>query len=257
VLTNQDYLYVRRPGYYVGAFFGQRATTMVRGGTGFWWHPQAGTLIHAQQTNTGCWATVLPGGNPDANGDLVAEYLIGDQAWDGTRSVPGDAPVRVRYHTATSSVSTELTLATNMLTRAVRATTAATEQIPLVLQPEDVVSFTNGTPAPYNQTVATTADGITIRRGPTVIAVAWGSARPVTLSTSTRTYLRDARRRIHVLRELIRADPSRATPGRYRGSPGHRSRPSRLFHPSVAHKRPTNRKGSFLTAVCGRRPRWW
>ncbi|MDT5037827.1 MAG: hypothetical protein QOE03_3012 [Micromonosporaceae bacterium] len=200
VLTNQDFLYARRPGYYVGAFFGQRATPMVRAGTGFWWHPQAGTVIHAQQTNTGCWATVPPGGNPDANGDLVAEYLIGDQAWDGQRAVAGDAPVRVLYHTADSSVSTELTLAPNMLTRAVRATTAATEQIPFVLLPDDVVSFTDGTPAPYNQAVSTTADGITIRRGPTVITVGWGGARPVTLSTSTRTYLRDARRRIHVLR---------------------------------------------------------
>jgi hypothetical protein len=200
VLTNQDFLYARRPGYYVGAFFGQRATTMVRAGTGFWWHPQAGTVIHAQQTNTGCWATVPPGGNPDANGDLVAEYLIGDQAWDGQRAVAGDAPVRVLYHTADSSVSTELTLAPNMLTRAVRATTAATEQIPFVLLPDDVVSFTDGTPAPYNQAASTTADGITIRRGPTVITVGWGGARPVTLSTSTRTYLRDARRRIHVLR---------------------------------------------------------
>jgi hypothetical protein len=200
VLTNQDYLYARRPGYYFGGFFGRRPTTLVRGGTGFWWHPTAGTVIHAQQTNTGCWATVMPGGNPDADGDLIAEYLVGDQPWDGAHSIPGDAPVRVRYHTVNSSVSTELTLATNVLTRAVRATTAATEQIPLVLLPDDVVSFTDGTPAPYNQSVSTTADGITIHRGQTVVTVAWGQARPVTLTTSTRTYLRDARRRIHVLR---------------------------------------------------------
>jgi hypothetical protein len=200
-LTNQDFVYVRHPRYYAGAFFGWRATQdHVHAGPGFLWHPDAGTIIHAQQTATGCWSTVLATGHPDAENDLVAAYLVGGNAWGGEQVRPAGAAVQVRYRMPDSRVVTEFTLAPDSLTRSVRATTAATEQIPLVLLPTDVVSFANGTAAPYNQTTAAVADGLIVRRGSTTIAINWGTPRPATLSTSSRTYLKDARRRIHVLR---------------------------------------------------------
>jgi hypothetical protein len=183
-ITNQDYLYVRKPGYYAGAFFGTRPTTTVKTGTGFFWHPVAGTVIHAQQTATGCWGTVLATGHPDADGDLVATY----------------GKDRVDYRTTDSRVSTALVFGDRTLRRTVHATTAATEQIPLVLQPGDRVAFTDGTPVGYNTSVSASADGIVIRRAGAVISIRWGTARAATVSTSTRTYLADAKRRVHVLR---------------------------------------------------------
>jgi hypothetical protein len=183
-VTDQDYLFVRKPGYYAGAFFGTRASTMVKGGTGFFWHPAAGTVVHAQQTTTGCWATVLAGGLPDAAGNLVATY----------------GKDRVDYRTPDSRVATTLTFTDNALRRIVHATGPATEQIPLVLRPTDTVAFTDGTPVAYNRTVTATADGLVLRRAGATITIRWGSARPATLSTSTRTYLADATRRVHVLR---------------------------------------------------------
>lgn len=39
-----------------------------------------------------------------------------------------------------------------------------------------------------------------IRRGRTTISITWTGIRAASLATSTRTYLRDQRRRIHVLR---------------------------------------------------------
>jgi hypothetical protein len=182
--TNQDYLYVRRPGYYAGAFFGTRQTTTVKTGTGFFWHPAAGTVIHSQQTATGCWGTVLATGHPDADGDLVATY----------------GKDRADYRTTDARVTTALVFGDRSLRRTVHATTAATEQIPLVLRPGDRVAFTNGTPVAYNTTVSATADGIVLTRAGATVTIRWGSARPATLSTSTRTYLKDAARRIHVLR---------------------------------------------------------
>jgi hypothetical protein len=198
--TNQQYFYARRPTYYMGAFFGNRQTDHVYAGTGFFWHPDAGTLVHGQQTPTGCWGTVLASGHPDAEDNLVAEYLVGSQPWDGSNVNPGSAPVTVRYRMPDSRVVTELTIARDGLTRAVKATTAATEQIPLVLLPTDVVTFGTGAPAPFGQNSSATTGGLTIRRGTTTIRIAWGDSRAVTLSATTRTYFKDQLRRIHVLR---------------------------------------------------------
>jgi hypothetical protein len=183
-VENQDYLYARRPGLYLGAFFGTRPGSMVKAGTGFLWHPVAGTVIHAQQTSTGCWATVS-NGKADAESDLVAEYLSKDL---------------VRYRTTDGSVSTDLIIGPASVIRRVTATTVATEQIPLVLQPDDEVVFSDGTTVGYNQSRTATADAITIRRGAATIIISWSGTRTATLSTSTRTYFRDQRRRVHVLR---------------------------------------------------------
>jgi len=183
-VTNQDYLFVRKPGYYFGAFFGDRASTTVKGGAGFFWHPAAGTVIHAQQTTTGCWATVPSGANPDAAGNLVAAY----------------GKDRVDYRTPDARVTTALTFTDRTVRRTVHATTAATEQIPLVLRPADTVAFTDGTPVAYNTTVTATADGLVLRRAGATIAIRWGVPRRATIATSTRTYLADATRRVHVLR---------------------------------------------------------
>jgi hypothetical protein len=181
---NQDYLYVRRPGLYLGAFFGDRQGSGVKAGTGFLWHPLAGTVIHAQQTATGSWGTVR-NGKSDAETNLVAEYPSKDLT---------------RYHTPDGSISTELLVGSHSVSRRVTATGAATEQIPLVLQPDDEVVFSDGTVVPYNQTRTATADSIVIRRGKATITITWQGPRPATISTSSRTYLRDQRRRVHVLR---------------------------------------------------------
>ncbi|MEU8227346.1 hypothetical protein [Kribbella sp. NPDC048915] len=181
---NQDYLYIRRPGCYLGAFFGERQGSIVKAGTGFLWHPEAGTVIHAQQTATGCWGTVR-NGKADAETNLVAEYPSKDV---------------VRYRTPDGSIATELLVGTHQVSRRVTATGPATEQVPLVLQPGDEVVFSDGTVVPYNETRTATADGLVIRRGRTTITITWSQRRAATLSTSSRTYLRDKRRRVHVLR---------------------------------------------------------
>lgn len=181
-IENQDYLYVRRPGFYLGAFFGTRPGSAVKAGTGFLWHPHAGTVIHAQQTATGAWATVRAG-KADADSNLIAEYVSKDV---------------VRYHSA--DVATELVTTRDSVIRRVTAASAATEQIPLVLQPGDEVVFSDGTHLPYNESRTATADGLTIKRGRSTIAITWSGARPASISTSSRTYLRDQRRRVHVLR---------------------------------------------------------
>ncbi|MDQ1654111.1 MAG: hypothetical protein QOI35_3311 [Cryptosporangiaceae bacterium] len=198
--TKQDYLYARRPAFYAGAYFGNRQSEHVYAGTGFFWTKATGTIVHAQQTPTGCWGTVLASGHPDAEDNLVADYKIGDRAWDGTNTNPGSAPVTVHYRTPDSRIVTDLTIARDGLTRAVKATTAATEQIPLVLLPTDQVTFGTGAPVVFGQNTTATASFLTLRRGTSTIRISWGDPRAATLFASTRTYFKDGLRKVHVLR---------------------------------------------------------
>jgi hypothetical protein len=198
-VVKQDYLFVRRPSYYVGGFFGTRPTTTMRTGTGFLWHPTAGTVVHGQQSDTGCWGTVTATG-PDAATSLAADYQIGGTTWNGARTAPGGADVVIRYRRFDSAVSTDLTLARGAVTRAVRASSAATEQVPLVLLPSDIVTFANGVTVTYGASASATTTGLTIRRGGVLISITWDRAAPASVTATSRTYLRDQRRRIHVLR---------------------------------------------------------
>ncbi|GAA3209494.1 hypothetical protein [Nonomuraea helvata] len=183
----QEFLFLRRPGLYLGGYFGaRRATTLARTGLTFLWHPVAGTVVHSLNNNNyACWATVFPGQKPDANGPQAVEFLGGE-------------PYAFRF--GTSSVATDVTVADGLVRRSVRAGAAATEQIPLVVHPTDEVVFTDGTAAPYGGSVTATADGIDLRRNGVVIALRWGTPRKATFGVTSVSYLRDGKRRLHVLR---------------------------------------------------------
>ena len=182
----QDFLFLRRPGFYLGGYFGtRRASSLARTGLTFLWHPVAGTVIQSlNDNNYACWATVFPGQVPDSDGPLAAEFLGGE-------------PYAFRYHTPSGSVVTDVTVGCGRITRSVTANAPATEQIPFVLHPADQVVFTNGTTAPYGGTVTTVADSLTLRRGKALLRVGWGSPLSATLAAATVTY---PGARMHVLR---------------------------------------------------------
>ncbi|MFI0451559.1 hypothetical protein [Actinomadura sp. 6N118] len=181
----QEFLFLRRRDLYLGGYFGtRRATTHSRTGLTFLWHPVAGTVIQSLNNNDhGCWATVFPGQVADADGPQPVEFL-GRSAF--------------RFRTPTSSVVTTVTAADGRLTRSVRATSAAGEQIPLVLRASDTVVFTNGTRAPYGGSVTTTADGLDLHRRGGVVRFRWGGPRTVSFRPSS-VYLLDGARRTHIL----------------------------------------------------------
>ncbi|GAA2411455.1 hypothetical protein GCM10010191_20800 [Actinomadura vinacea] len=183
----QDFLFLRRRDLYLGGYFGtRRATTHSRTGLTFLWHPVAGTVIQSLNNNDhGCWATVFPGQVADADGPQPVEFL-------------GGSPYAFRFHTPTSSVVTTVTAADGMLTRSVRANSAAGEQIPLVLRASDTVVFTNGTTAPYGGSVTTTADGLDLHRRRGIVRFRWGGPRTVSFRASS-VYLLDGARRTHIL----------------------------------------------------------
>ncbi|OPG07186.1 hypothetical protein [Microbispora sp. GKU 823] len=87
----QDFVFVRRPGLYLGGYFGARGTSYGRTGLTFLWHPDAGTIVHSlNNNNQGCWGTVRANGVPDNAGDQPAEYFAGEPgASHGRGGTPG------------------------------------------------------------------------------------------------------------------------------------------------------------------------
>ncbi|RAS70278.1 hypothetical protein C8D87_101578 [Lentzea atacamensis] len=167
----QDFLFVRRPQFYLGGYFGtRRATSLARTGLTFLWHPVAGTIVQSVNNNNhACWATVFPGQVPDSNGPQQAEFLGGE-------------PYRFRYRTPSGSVVTQVTVG-DRITRSVRANAAATEQIPLVVRDSD--------------TTALDSRGLTLTRGRVTFRFDWAQElNPSLRPASTITY---PGRRMHIL----------------------------------------------------------
>jgi hypothetical protein len=203
VSKKQQYLFVRRPKYYFGAFYGTRPTVVdggVSSGPGFLWHPSAGIVVHGGRGNaTFTWSTIASAGS-DALTSLDASYLIGTAAWGGEHRSPGADSVVVRQSRSDGSVPTTLTLSRDAVIRAVNAGGSATEQIPLVLQPSDTVRFANGTTVPYNGNSSASTNGLTIKRGSTTITITWSASASASVTTTGTTFFKDARRRLHMLR---------------------------------------------------------
>ncbi|TDE13035.1 hypothetical protein [Jiangella asiatica] len=205
---DQHYLFVRRPSYYLQAFFGTRPNQVVRAGLGLLWHPAAGTFVHGgQSSNTECWATVLPNGGTDAASNLTPSYFDGP-AGTGT-AVPADEvrtvrrDLGLRWTTAGGNVTGAVLFTDAGLVREATTTMDGLEQVPLVLRPHDDVRWSTGGAAVYGEAAAATATGMTITRGGVTLSIDWGGPAAATVAPTTRTYFLDASRRLHVLRVPI------------------------------------------------------
>ncbi|MFI7709185.1 hypothetical protein [Nonomuraea sp. NPDC049480] len=194
----QDFLYVRKPGLYLGGYFGSRVSRS-RTGLTFLWHPEAGTIICGlNDNNHACWSTVFPGQAPDSNGPLPAAYFHG--APGGREWTGGRAPAALGIRYGNTNVTTDVLVTRRTVRRTVTANAAATEQIPLVLHPTDVLTFTDGTQAAFGGSTTATADGLDLRRGRATIRFRWGTPLQATLAAGTVRYFRDGSRRFHALR---------------------------------------------------------
>lgn len=204
-VLSMRFVFVRRPRYYAGALFGQRASSMVRNGVQLLWHPVMGTVV-VGTNSTGAsddfWATVLSAGGDDARVNLTPAFsttsgsAIPDAEVD---AITGD--FRIQQTPSGVSVQTTTTFTDTSVRRDVTAGAAATEMIPLVLQPGDALSFVGSTvSAAYNQAASTTATGFRITRAGVTATLSWGTARSVTLTPTSRTFFVDGGRRHHVLR---------------------------------------------------------
>ena len=200
---DQQFVFVRRPGYYATSMFGVRPYTRQRMGSGALWHPRTGTLVLSLNNATrDYWSTIADSGTESARADVtVTHHAGGDatgveiprtelQGWQGVFTS--------RYTTADGVITTDLSHWHDGIRRAVSTAGGAVESIPFMLGPQDEVRFSDGTVAPFNTTTTATATGLTLVRSGVALVVAWGEQADVELTTTDRSF-RDDTRRHHVL----------------------------------------------------------
>ncbi|MBW9092506.1 hypothetical protein JNB62_02280 [Microbacterium jejuense] len=200
----QDYVFARRPAYYLSSFFGTRSQPMNRMGPGLLWHPQMGTVLAATNTSVGAasWGFVDGAGTDSTLSDMTVVYRHGNSG-SGAVIVPDalDAETGVITFDATSSASGTRALTTlrdTGLTLYADAAATGSFRLPLVLRATDEVTYSNGATATFNATSAAQATWVRVQRNGVRMQISWGAESAVTLSSTPMTLL-GGTRRVHQL----------------------------------------------------------
>ncbi len=203
-VLGMQFVFVRRPRYYLASLFGQRASTRVRNGSQLLWHPIMGTTIvgfNNAAVGDDFWGTILGNGVDEARATLTASFASGGAAVALTSlgSVTGN--FRITASSATG-ISTFTDVGDTGFTRTVSAPSSAIEQIPLLLRQGDALQWLgDGSGSPlWGQNSATTASGLSLTRSGVTMELIWGSSANVTLTDTARTVFEDGDRRQHILR---------------------------------------------------------
>lgn len=211
----QHYLFVRRPGYYLGALHGTRVSgyTRQRFGNGLLWHPAAGMFLWsvndwakaswtsrltaapdqpASQSAYGSLPATYHDGTDPAAPAIPAEQLTGHAgvftAAAGATSASGDPGFRSATTFWSDGIVQQLTTGGE-----------AEQAVPLVLRPDDRVSFADGTPYVFGSSVGRTTGGLRVVRGEVTLWLTWDADRAVTLAPTTQQLLGGTRTQ-HVLK---------------------------------------------------------
>ncbi|GAB3630921.1 hypothetical protein GCM10027421_02740 [Microbacterium shaanxiense] len=208
----QHFLFARRPGYYTMAHFGPPSTSLVRSGLSLIWHPEAGTFVHgSHNSNTECWATVLPNGATDAGASLAVAYFDGDPV-DGRALDPEQvSDVRnlgLTWRTTLGNVTGAAVLEDDAITKSLVVTTDAREQIPLLLRTTDRLTWIGGRSERAEAGVMAQTKGLKVRRGRITLEINWRERLSATITPVDRHYFADRSRQVNMLRI---AHPPRAT----------------------------------------------
>ncbi|MBL0887576.1 hypothetical protein [Myceligenerans indicum] len=203
-IIDQQFVFVRRPGYYLGAMYGDVVWIRQRTGPGMFWHPQAGmVLLSTNKWGDDSWAMVTTSGADASRVNVTAVHHEGN---DASGPVIQDADLTgyngtftTRYTTASGATVQDITHRHDGIVRTVQTTVSAVERLPLVVGAGDVLEFSDGTRPDATGTASTTASGFSLTRGGTRIQFWWGTDRPVSIAPTGRTFFDDASRSQHLL----------------------------------------------------------
>ncbi|HEU4676091.1 MAG TPA: hypothetical protein VFS29_08895, partial [Motilibacteraceae bacterium] len=203
-LGDRQWVYVRRPNWFLGAHFGNRASGLVRTGPAFLWHPVAGMLVHGLNTGDDSTWTTFVGGQADADQDVLdATYYAGDprlgRAVPDPRAVRGAAPLGMGWTTSGGKVRKNVVVGAGEVRLRTAGAGDLTEQLPLVLHASDTVSFSDGTALAYGGSTSASAGGLLVRRGEVSLRLEWDRPLDVQLVARKQVYFRAADRRLHAL----------------------------------------------------------
>ncbi|MFE2942023.1 hypothetical protein ACFXKG_23670 [Streptomyces sp. NPDC059255] len=199
---DQQYVFVRRPGYYTAGLYGVRQNSLQRMGTNAFWHPVAGMLaLTVNSTGPDDWTTVADTvGTASSRGPVSATHHAGSAASGVV--IPADTLTgytgvfTTRYVTADGAVTTDVTHRADGIRRVLTTPGASRERIPLIIGTGDQVVFANGTPAPYGQETITVTRGLTVTRGSMRFIIDWGVDREAKYAPMDRSYLGNRTHRI-------------------------------------------------------------
>ena len=199
---DQQYVFVRRPGYYTAALYGVRPNTLQRMGTNAFWHPVAGMLaLTVNSTGPDDWTTVADSvGTASSRGPVTATHHVGSSATGALISADAltgyEGVFTTRYVTADGAVRTDVTHRADGIRRVLTTPGASRERIPLIIGTGDQVAFANGTPAPYGQEAIAVSRGLAVTRGGLRFVIDWGVDREARYTPMDRSYLGNRTHRI-------------------------------------------------------------
>ena len=203
----QQHVFVRKPQYYFGGFFGTRPTARVQSGLTFLWHPVAGMLLYGSNNGVdSCWGTHRSNQftSIDSNGNLPARYFRGDPAQNDELAVDEVNTAEnlgIRYAPADGRLTKDVEFRPDAVRVKVTALEHSTERIPLVLRDDDRLTLLGSTETEWTPGVDVSAEGsgLRVRRGNMDLVIEWDTTLLARLVPKTQTYFKDASRRQHML----------------------------------------------------------
>ncbi len=200
----QDYIFARRPAYYLSSFFGTRSDPMNRMGPGLLWQPQMGTVLVATNTavGAGAWGLTDAAGVESALANATVVYRRG--AGDAGPVIDGDdlaaeaGVVTMDVLSGVDGARSLTTLRDDGITLHTVSAAGGTYRLPLVLREDDVITYSTGVNVAFNTTTSADASSLTVARNGVVMHISWGLAASVSLATTPLTLLAGTRR-VHAL----------------------------------------------------------
>lgn len=204
-----DYLFTRRPSYYLTTLLGRRAGhhgpyQRLRMGPGLLWHPTMGTLIYVLNSNDeDAWGP-FPEASAVTQVEVARTYYAEPYREGGI--VPADeignleGDFSAAYLDRTNGSHVVLSFFDDSFVQNIETDDPGRAVIPLLLQPGDLLTFSDGTEVTYGDSADLTAiTGFRLERGTGVLVVDFDRPGTVTLDTTDRVRLSDSRRQ-HLIR---------------------------------------------------------
>ncbi|MBZ2199395.1 hypothetical protein [Occultella gossypii] len=204
-----DYLFVRRPSYYLTTLLGRRAGhggpyQRLRMGPGLLWHPSMGAVIMVLNSNDeDAWGP-FPEASAVTRVEVARSYYAepygegGKLAVDQVGAIEGD--FSAAYLDRANGSHVVISFFDDSFVQTIKTDDPGRAVIPLLMQPGDLLTFSDGTEVTYGDSVDLT--GITdfrLERGAGVLVVELGNSSAVTFDTTDRVRMSDTRRQ-HLIR---------------------------------------------------------
>lgn len=148
LLTNEaheQYLFVRRPGYYLCATLGVRTNELIRTGPGLLWHPALGAVVAGENgLGEAAWTAVREGAQV-ADADAFTQLFDGAPPDAPLVAEPfADRPLGLRYHDGPNAHQVDWVFEDARLVCTVHAAGALAVQIPVLVHEGDDLQVSQG-----------------------------------------------------------------------------------------------------------------